>query len=64
MITYNVCCLFEQFQYIGPEGPNFIAGIFFKHWYLLAYTLTVFGGARLLTWFSCGETFGPIHIGL
>ena len=37
-------------------------GIFFKHWYLLAYTLAVFGGEWLLTRLSCGETFGPIHI--
>ena len=48
----------EQFPYFRPEG------IFFTHWYLLAYTLAVFGGARLLTQYSCGETFGPIHIGL
>ena len=51
-------------MYFRPEGPNFLAGIFFTHWYLLAYTLAVFGGAQLLTQFSCGETFGLIHIGL
>ena len=38
----NLVCI-SVFPYFRPEGPNFLAGIFFTHWYLLAYTLAVFG---------------------
>ena len=61
----KICDLSYYFRISGQKAQiSSQVSSLHTHWYLLAYTLAIFGGARLLTQYSCGETFGPIHIGL